>query len=53
MTVSSRKNRMIQNIMKIQEAEKKNSVKGLPKEEITKEDHKTRLKMLKDLGMVK
>lgn len=53
MVVPSRKSRMIQNIMKNQEREKEKLNKKTESKEITPEEHKKRLKKLRDLGLIK
>ena len=53
MAVPSRKNRMMQNIIKTQESKKKDNAKELPKKEVSKEEHEERLNKLRELGLIK
>lgn len=53
MAVPSRKNRMIQTIIKNQERDKKKLKGEVESKEVSPEEHKKRLKMLKEMGMIK
>tara|TARA_Y100000310_G_scaffold284286_1_gene306975 strand:+ start:1097 stop:1285 length:189 start_codon:yes stop_codon:yes gene_type:complete len=53
MVVPSRRSKMIQNFMKIQEKEKNESTKKIESKKINSEEHKERIEMLKKLGLIK
>jgi len=53
MVVPSRKSRMIQNFMKIQESQKKEFLKEIKPKEVDPEEHKKRVEMLKKIGLIK
>lgn len=53
MVVPSRRSRMIQNFMKIQEAEKEKLNKKIESKEPSPEEHKKRLEKLKKIGLIK
>ncbi len=53
MVVPNRRSEMIKNIMKNQEREKKKLVKEIENRKISQEEHKERLKKLKEIGLIK
>ncbi len=53
MTCPSRKHQAIKNMIGIRERKKKESIKPVEEKKITQEDHEERIKMLKELGLIK
>jgi len=53
MACPSRKHQAVANIINIREKRKNQSVKPVEEEKITPEEHEKRVKMLKDLGLLK
>ena len=53
MAVPSRKNRMMQKIMKNQERDKAKLKTKAKSQEVSSEEHEKRLEMLKNMGLIK
>lgn len=53
MACPSRKHQAVANMMNIREKRKNDSVKPVEEEKITPEEHEARVKMLKELGLIK
>ncbi len=53
MAVPSRKNRMMQTIIKNQEIAKEKLKGEVKSKEVTSEEHEKRVKMLKEMGLLK